>query len=90
MPIRERIRVKGSEFVQTIKDLVKQDNVGRICITYEEKRIFEIPLLAGDPAAPANVIKEPLLAALNAFGALINECELEVERVEKTAKKPAA
>jgi hypothetical protein len=34
------------------------------------------------------VLKEPLLAALNAFGTLVNECTVEVERAEKKEEKP--
>jgi hypothetical protein len=47
-----------------------------------------VPLLAGDPSAPANVLGEPLLAALNAFGALVNECTVKVKRAEKKEEKP--
>lgn len=88
MAARESITVKGRDLVQAIRDLIQQDDVGRVCITYERRRLLEIPLLVGDPSAPANVLKGPLLAALNAFGALANECTLEVERVKKEEQKP--
>ena len=83
MPRTESITVKGNEFVQAIRDLFKQNDVGKVCVVYERRRILEIPLISGDPSAPANVLKDPLLAALNAFSALVDECTIEVERVEK-------
>jgi len=90
MPKNESILVKGSELVRAIGDLIRQNDVGKICIKYERRRLLEIPLLAGDPSAPANVLKGPLLAALNAFGALADECTIEVERREKKEKKKDA
>ncbi len=83
MPRTETITVKGSEFVQAIRDLFRQNDVGKVCVLYERKRLFEIPLITGDPSAPANILKDPLLAALNAFSTLVDECTIEVERVEK-------
>ena len=86
---KESIRVRGSELVETVKGLLRQNTIGRLCIRYEENRAFEITLMAGDPSAPANVLKEPVLAAINALGALANECTIEVERTGKSAGTPS-
>jgi hypothetical protein len=88
MPKKESITVKGGELVRTVEDLAKQDDVARVCLIYERRRLFEIPFIIGDPAAPANIIKGPLLAAINAVATLVNECTVEVERADK--KKTAA
>jgi hypothetical protein len=87
MPKKESITVKGSQLVQAVRDLIRQNDEGKICISYEKRRLLEIPFLAGDPSAPANVLKGPLLAALNAFGALADECTIDVESREKKEKK---
>ena len=79
----ESITVRGKELVQVIKDLIKRGDVGKVCIVYEKRRLLEIPLMVGDPSAPAEIIKGPLLAALNAFGTLANECTLELEHADK-------
>lgn len=90
MPKKESFTTKGSELVRAIEDLARQDDVGKVCLIYEKRRLFEIPFITGDPSAPANVVKGPLLAALNAVAALVNECTVEVEREEKKEKKKAA
>jgi hypothetical protein len=83
MPKKENFTTKGSELVKAIEDLARQDDVGKVCLIYERRRLFEIPFITGDPSAPANVVKGPLLAALNAVAALVSECTVEVEREEK-------
>ncbi len=85
---KESIRVRGSELAQTIKDLFRQNTVGKLCIRYEENRAFELTLTAGDPSAPANVLKEPVLAVVNALGAFANECTIEVHRTGEDKATP--
>lgn len=87
MAKKESFTVKGSELVHAVEDLAKQNDVGKVCLIYERRRLFEIPFITGDPSAPANIIKGPLLAAINAVGALVNECTVEVEREEKKEAK---
>ena len=86
---KESIRVRGNELVETIKGLLVQNTVGHLCIRYEENRAFEITIMAGDPSAPANVLKEPVLAIINALGAFANECTIEVHRTGEGEGKPA-
>lgn len=59
----------------------------RVCLVNEEKHLLDIPLSIEDPASPANAIAAPVLAAIRAFGSLVNECIVEVEKVEKPKKK---
>jgi len=40
-------------------------------------------LTTEDPASPANALAAPVLAAIRAFGSLVNECTVEVEKVEE-------
>ena len=52
-------------------------------LIYKERPIFDIPLTIGAPAAMAIILAAPVLAAIGAFAALVTECTLEVEKVEK-------
>jgi len=45
---------------------------------------MEVPLSIGAPAAAIGIIAAPVLAALGAFAALVTECTIEVEKVEKS------
>jgi hypothetical protein len=45
-----------------------------------------LPLETGDPASPATMLKAPVLAAINAFSTLVNECTIEVEKVDPQKK----
>jgi len=45
---------------------------------------LEIPLTIGAPAAAIGIMAAPVLAALGAFAALVTECTIEVEKIEKS------
>jgi hypothetical protein len=90
VPKKESFITRGGELVRAIEDLARQDDVGKVCLIYERRSLFEIPFITGDPTAPANIIKGPLLAAINAVAALVDECTVEVEREEKKEKKKAS
>jgi hypothetical protein len=50
---------------------------------HDGRTIIEIPLTIGAPAAVAGILAAPLLAAIGAFAALVTECTIEVEKIEK-------
>jgi hypothetical protein len=79
----ERMVVKGNRLAETIRQLVGRGDARRVCILNEEKHLLDIPLTTKDPFSPANAIEAPVLAAIRALGTLLNECTVEVERVEK-------
>ena len=79
----ERMVVKGNRLVETIKQLVSRGDARRVCLLNEEKHLLDIPLTTEDPASPANALAAPVLAAIRAFGSLVNECTVEIERAEK-------
>jgi len=87
MPRKEKIRVPGKNLIEIVKELVSRGDSRRLCLLNEEKRLLEVPLAIGDPAAPAAVLEAPVLAAIAAFGALVNECTIEVEKTPDTGKK---
>jgi hypothetical protein len=77
------IRVPGHKLVHQVQQLISRGDVRRVCIVDEEKSLLEIPVNVGDPAAPASVLKAPVLAAIKAFGTLVNECTVEVETADR-------
>ena len=84
MSTTEKITVKGSQLVEKIKNLIKEGNVRNVRLLHEERVILEIPLTIGAPAAAAVILAAPLLAALGAFAALVTECTIEVEKIDKS------
>jgi hypothetical protein len=79
----EKFTVSGEELVSRVKKLVHEGNIRRVRIIQGGKTIFEIPLSVGAPAAAIGIMVAPVLAALGAFAALVTECTIEVEKVEK-------
>lgn len=80
---RKRTIRQGRSLLAHIQRLLERGDIRRICILDEERSILEIPVNLGDPAAPASVLKAPVLAAIKAFGTLTGECVVEVEIAEK-------
>ena len=79
----EKFTVSGSQIVEKVKQLIREGNIRRVRLLHEGRTIIEIPLTIGAPVAVAGIIAAPLLAALGAFAALVTECTIEVEKVEK-------
>lgn len=82
----ERIKVKGNQVIDKVKQLIREGNIRRIRIVHEERTILEIPLTIGAPAAAITIMAAPILAALGAFAALVTECTIEVEKIDGTGK----
>jgi hypothetical protein len=77
----ETVEVKGDDLLAKIKQIVHEGNVRRITITDKEgHRLMEIPLTVG----VVGVVLLPVFAAVGALAALVAECSIEVERVERT------
>ncbi len=83
MTIKEKFTVSGSQLVDKVKQLIREGNIRRVRIIHKEKTVFEIPLTIGAPAAAIGILVAPVLAALGAFAALVTECTIEVEKIEK-------
>ena len=80
----EKFTISGDQLVEKIKQLIHEGNIRRVRLIYKEKTVFDIPLTIGAPAAAAIIMAAPVLAAIGAFAALVTECTLEVEKVEKS------
>ena len=79
----ERFTVSGNELVEKIKQLIHEGNIRRVRLLHQERTVLEIPLTIGAPAAAIGILAAPVLAALAAFAALVTECTIEVEKIEK-------
>jgi uncharacterized protein DUF4342 len=72
----ESFKVTGAQLVDAVKRLLHEGNVRRVIIKQGDKSIAEFPLSVGVVGA----VFAPILAALGALAALLNECTIEVER----------
>jgi len=87
MTTNEKFTISGSQLVEKIKQLVHEGNIRRVRVLHEGRTVFEIPLTIGAPAAAIGILAAPVLAALGAFAALVTECTIEVEKIEKSQKE---
>ncbi|MBI4296175.1 MAG: DUF4342 domain-containing protein [Chloroflexi bacterium] len=79
----QKFTIFGSQLVDKVKQLIHEGNIRRIRVIHEGKPIIEMPLSIGAPATAIGIIYAPLLAALGAFAALVTECTIEVEKIDK-------
>ncbi|MBA7616108.1 hypothetical protein ES703_23399 [subsurface metagenome] len=80
----EKFTVSGEQLVEKIKQLIREGNIRKVRIIHKGKTVLEIPLTIGAPVAAAMIMVAPVLAAIGAFAALVTECTIEVEKVEKS------
>jgi hypothetical protein len=83
MSTNEKFTVSGGQLVEKIKQLIHEGNIRRVRVLHEGRPVLEIPLSIGAPAAAIGILIAPVLAALGAFAALVTECTIEVEKIEK-------
>ncbi len=80
----EKFTVSGSQLVEKVKQLIHEGNIRKVRLLHEERTLLEIPLTIGAPVVAVGIIAAPVLAALGAFAALVAECTIEVEKIEKS------
>jgi len=83
MTTNEKFTVSGSQLVDKVKQLIHEGNIRRVRLLHEGRVVLEIPLTIGAPAAAIGILAAPVLAAVAAFAALVTECTIEVEKIEK-------
>ena len=79
----EKFTVYGSQIVDKVKQLIHEGNIRKVRLLHEGRTVLEIPLSIGAPAAALGIMMAPILAAIGAFAALVTECTIEVEKIEK-------
>jgi hypothetical protein len=80
----QTIETTGDQVIKIIKELIEAGNVRRIRIKQKDRVVAEFPLTVG----VVGTLIAPVLAAVGALTALLTECSIEVERVEKTPSNP--
>ncbi len=76
----EEIKVKGSELVDKVRDIIEEGNAGRIIIKKDDKTVMELPLSVGVGGMTAAILFAPVLAAVGAFAALVSDVRVIIER----------
>ena len=84
MTTKEKFTISGDKLVEKVKQLIHEGNIRRVRVIHKGNTILEIPLTVGASATAVIALAAPLLAALGAFAALVTECTIEVEKVEKS------
>jgi len=72
----ETIKGEGSELLGKLKKLVHEGNIRRVVVKQGDRTVAEFPLTAG----VVGTVFAPVLAAIGAIVALLNDCSIEVER----------
>jgi hypothetical protein len=76
----ETYSTRGEHLLARVKELIREGNVRRIIIKNDDGRtLLELPLSVGVVGAAL----APALAAIGAVAALVADCTIEVQRVEK-------
>ena len=85
---KETIKVTGEQLVESVKKIIHEGNVRRVIIKQGDHTVAEFPLSVGVIGA----VIAPILAAIGALAAVLNECTIEVERTDDsgTSEKGAA
>ncbi len=74
--VREEFRVRGSQLVEKVNELIAAGNVRRVIVKHDGKTVVEFPLTVGVIGS----LLAPQLAALGAIAALLTECSIEIVR----------
>src|SRR6266511_508197 len=72
----DSFQAEGENVISKIKGLIHEGNVRRVVIQHEGRTVAEFPLTAGVIGA----VLAPVLAAIGALVALLQDCTIQVER----------
>ena len=75
----EAVKGDAHTILDKVKAIVHEGNVRRIVVQHEGRTVAEFPLTAGVVGA----VLAPALAAIAAIVAMLKDCTLQVERVQK-------
>lgn len=79
----QSFKVDGGTIIDRVKELIHEGNVRRVIVQQQGRTVAEFPLTAGVVGA----VLAPIVAAIGALVALLNDCTIQVERVEADAKE---
>lgn len=78
----DSFKAESENILGKIKALIREGNVRRVVVQHEGRTVAEFPLTAGVVGA----VLAPVLAAIGALVALLQDCTIQVER---TTTEPA-
>ena len=74
----ETFTAEGAAILDKLRDLVHEGNVRRVVVEHQGRPVAEFPLTAGVVGA----VFAPVLAAIGALLALLQNCTIRVERAQ--------
>lgn len=72
----ESFKAESETFIGKIRDLIREGNVRRVVVQQQGQTVAEFPLTAGVVGA----VLAPVLAAIGALVALLQDCTIQVEK----------
>jgi hypothetical protein len=83
----ESIKAEGSQLLESLKKVIHEGNVRRIVVKQGKRTVAEFPLSVG----VVGTVVAPVLAAVGAVIALLQDCSIEVERdISRPAPGPSS
>jgi hypothetical protein len=80
----ETFSAQTESVINKIKALIHEGNVRRVVVQHQGRTVAEFPLTAGVVGA----VLAPILAAIGALVALLQDCTIQVERVTPASDQP--
>jgi hypothetical protein len=80
----ESVKVEGANVLDKLQALVREGNVRRVIVSQRGRTIAEFPLTVG----VVGTVFAPILAAIGAIVALLQDCTIQVERETAAASEP--
>ena len=77
----ETIKAEGSEVLGALQKILREGNVRRVIVKQGDRTVAEFPLSVGVVGA----VFAPVLAAIGALIALLQDCSIVVERAQAPA-----
>ena len=75
----QTIEAQGEHAAEKIKEIVAEGNVRRVRIKQRDRVVAEFPLTLGVVGA----VLAPVFAAIATMTALLTDCTIEVEKIDK-------
>ena len=83
MTEKDSYTVSGDDLVDTVLELIYQKNIKKVHLICDKQHLIDIPLNTGESESEEEVQELPLLAAIEAIADGVNECTIEIEKVEE-------
>lgn len=74
----DSFKAEGENVISKIKAVIHEGNVRRVVVQHQGRTVAEFPLTAGVVGA----VLAPVLAAIGALVALMQDCTIQVERTK--------